>query len=77
MLTLSTILIPVADPEICPRGGHDDSRNLRRGAAAIFFFLAFIGAGGPGLRAPWIRYWIPPTTTPVTGNSAAYYLCYK
>ena len=42
-----------------------------------FFCLAFIGAGGPGLRAPWIRYWIPPTTTPVTGNSAAYYLCYK
>ena len=40
MLDLSS-LQPVADPEICPGGREeaDDSRNLWRGTAAIFFWL--------------------------------------
>ena len=41
----------VADPEICPRG-LDDSRNLQRGAVAIFFTSFNRGTGDPGPEPP-------------------------
>ena len=44
---------PVADSEICPMGGGgDDSRNLRRIAAAICFLTSFNRDGGPGPPPP-------------------------
>ena len=52
LITLRSLLnaSPVADPEICPRG----ARLLAKLAK-----LVLTGQGGPGLRAPWIRYCAP------------------
>ena len=44
---MNTCAMSVADPGICPRGPND-SQNLHRNMAAIFFSLILTGGGPQG-----------------------------
>ena len=47
-------------------GRLSESRNLRRGVAAIFFLTSFNRGRGQALRTLWIRYWLRQQETKST-----------